>query len=39
MCYTKDAKERRSILVRTAVFQEGPKNPLKGTPMKLLVLA
>ena len=33
------AKQRRSILVVPAVFQEGPKNPLKGTSMKSLVPA
>ena len=32
-------KQRRSILVRTAVFQEGPKNPLKGISVKPLVPA
>ena len=31
--------QRRSILVRTAVYQEGPKNPLKGISVKLLVSA
>jgi hypothetical protein len=30
---------RRSILVRSAVYQEGPKNPLKGISLKPLVLA
>ena len=30
---------RRSILVGMAIFQEGPKNPLKGTSMKSLVSA
>lgn len=29
----------RSILVGTAGFEGGPKNPLKGTSMKFLVLA
>ena len=32
-------KQRRSILVSSAVYQEGPKNPLKGISMKSLVLA
>ena len=32
-------KLRRSILVRTAVYQEGPKNPLKGITLKPLVPA
>ena len=31
--------KRCSILVSDAVFQEGPKNPLKGTSMKSLVSA
>ena len=31
--------ERRSILVRSAVYQEGPKNPLKGISLKPLVPA
>jgi hypothetical protein len=31
--------KRRSILVRSAVYQEGPKNPLKGISLKPLVLA
>ena len=30
---------RCSILVGMAIFQEGPKNPLKGTSMKSLVSA
>jgi len=30
---------RRSILVRSAVYQEGPKNPLKGISLKPLVFA
>lgn len=30
--------KRCSILVGVAIFQEGPKNPLKGTSMKSLVL-
>ena len=30
---------RRSILVRSAVYQEGPKNPLKGISLKPLVSA
>jgi len=30
---------RRSILVRSTVYQEGPKNPLKGISLKPLVLA
>ena len=29
----------RSILVRSAVYQEGPKNPLKGISLKPLVSA
>ena len=29
----------RSILVRSAVYQEGSKNPLKGISLKPLVLA
>ena len=33
------AQQRRSILVRAAVSQEGPKNPLKGISMKSLVPA
>ena len=33
------AKRRRSILVRSAASEEGPKNPFKGTTVKLLVLA
>ena len=36
MCIT---EQRRSILVRSAVSEEGPKNPLKGTTVKPLVLA
>jgi len=32
-------KRRRSILVRSAVYQEGPKNPLKGISLKPLVFA
>ena len=32
-------KQRRSILVSSAVYQEGPKNPLKGISMKSLVSA
>jgi len=32
-------KQRRSILVRTADSEEGPKNPLKGISVKSLVLA
>ena len=28
-----------SILVRLSYSQDGPKNPLKGTSMKFLVLA
>ena len=31
--------KRCSILVSDAVFQEGPKNPLKGTSVKSLVSA
>ena len=31
--------QRRSILVRSAVYQEGPKNPLKGISLKPLVSA
>ena len=31
--------QRRSILVRSAVYQEGPKNPLKGISLKPLVPA
>ena len=31
--------KRCSILVGVAIFQEGPKNPLKGTSMKSLVSA
>ena len=31
--------QRRSILVRSAAYQEGPKNPLKGTSLKPLVSA
>jgi len=31
--------QRRSILVRSAVYQEGPKNPLKGISLKPLVFA
>ena len=31
--------KRCSILVGVAIFQEGPKNPLKGTSMKSLVFA
>ena len=34
-----DTKQRRSILVRSAVYQEGPKNPLKGISLKSLVSA
>ena len=37
MCY--DMHRRCSILVRTADFQVGPKNPIKGISMKSLVLA
>ena len=37
--YTIPCYQRRSILVRTAVLEEGPKNPLKGTTVKPLVLA
>ena len=37
--YTESCYQRRSILVRTAVLEEGPKNPLKGTTVKPLVLA
>jgi hypothetical protein len=33
------AKQRRSILVSLTVYQEGPKNPLKGISMKSLVFA
>ena len=32
-------KQRRSILVRSAASEEGPKNPLKGIPVKPLVPA
>lgn len=39
ICYTGCAKRRRSILVRSAVSEGGPKKPLKGTPVKLLVSA
>ena len=34
-----DTFRRCSILVGVAIFQEGPKNPLKGTSMKSLVSA
>ena len=34
-----DAKRRRSILVRTADSEEGPKNPFKGIAVKPLVPA
>ena len=34
-----NTKQRRSILVSSAVYQEGPKNPLKGISMKSLVFA
>ena len=34
-----NTKQRRSILVRSVVYQEGPKNPLKGISMKSLVFA
>ncbi|MBE6940798.1 MAG: hypothetical protein E7455_00715 [Ruminococcaceae bacterium] len=37
ICYY--SLRRRSILVGIAIFQEGPKNPLKGTSMKSLVSA
>ena len=37
ICY--DMQRRCSILVRTADSQVGPKNPMKGTSMKSLVLA
>lgn len=33
------AKRRRSILVRSAVSEGGPKKPPKGIPVKLLVFA
>ena len=33
------AKRRRSILVRSAASEEGPKNPLKGIAVKPLVPA
>ena len=33
------AKRRRSILVSTAASEGGPKNPLKGIPMKPVVPA
>jgi hypothetical protein len=33
------AVKRRGILVKASGFQDGPKNPLKGIPMKSLVLA
>ena len=33
------ANRRRSILVRSAAFEEGPKNPLKGITVKPLVPA
>jgi len=39
MLLFKIAEQWRSILVRSAVSQEGPKNPLKGTTVKPLVLA
>ena len=34
-----NADRRRSILVRSAVSEGGPNNPLKGISMKPLVLA
>lgn len=34
-----NADRRRSILVRSAVSEGGPKKPPKGTPVKLLVSA
>ena len=37
MCYY--SFRRCSILVGVTTFQEGPKNPLKGTSMKSLVSA
>ena len=37
LCY--NTSQRCSILVSDAVFQEGPKNPLKGTSVKSLVSA
>ena len=37
LCYY--TPRRCSILVGMSVFQEGPKNPLKGTSMKSLVSA
>ena len=39
MCYTIAAKRRRSILVRPADSEEGPKNPFKGIAVKPLVPA
>ena len=39
VCYTDFAKRRRSILVRSAASEEGPKNPLKGIAVKPLVPA
>ena len=32
-------EQRRSILVRASVYQEGPKNPLKGISLKPVVPA
>ena len=37
--YNDFAKQRCSILVRSAVSEEGPKNPLKGITVKPLVPA
>ena len=39
LCYTESAERRRSILVRSAVSEEGPKNPLKGISEKPVVSA
>ena len=39
MWYSREAKRRRSILVRSAASEEGPKNPLKGIAVKPLVPA
>ena len=39
MWYTGPAERRRSILVRSAASEEGPKNPLKGIAVKPLVPA
>ena len=39
MWYSGEAKRRRSILVRSAASEEGPKNPFKGIAVKPLVPA